>query len=381
MSAKVDVLIRPKRQLERVTGFAAGGSTSRDFMWAFLKREVAGNPVLSWAAAAALTLALVALALMLRRMWRRRPSPERVINGLFYELLSAVRIPLIAVSALWAGALVLQLPPKASQAVRVAAITALLVQGALLVRAIIGYMLGGYRRRKTEEDPGAATTLGLIQFLANFVVLVVASLVILDNLGVNITALVAGLGIGGIAVAMAAQTLLADLFASLSIVLDKPFKVGDTIVVGDAMGVVESIGLKSTLLRSPTGETLVFANGDLLRGRIRNFGRLRERRVELAVGAALSTPVDKVEYVPTLLREAVEAQPLARFERAHLKEVGACLQFEIVYHVKDAAYGAHMDTQEAVQLAVLRRFHEDEIELASPARTLYVASGVAPVRW
>lgn len=125
----------------------------------------------------------------------------------------------------------------------------------------------------------------------------------------------------------------------------------------------------------------MFANGDLLRGRIRNFGRLRERRVELAVGAALSTPVDKVEYVPTLLREAVEAQPLARFERAHLKEVGACLQFEIVYHVKDAAYGAHMDTQEAVQLAVLRRFHEDEIELASPARTLYVASGVAPVRW
>lgn len=350
-------------------------------MWAFLKREVAGNPVLSWAAAAALSLALVALALMLRRMWRRRPPPERVINGLFYELLSALRIPLIGVAALWAGALVLQLPPKTAQAVRVAAITALLVQGALLVRALIGYMLGGYRRRKAEEDPGAATTLGLIQFLANFVVLVVASLVILDNLGVNITALVAGLGIGGIAVAMAAQTLLADLFASLSIVLDKPFKVGDTIVVGDAMGVVESIGLKSTLLRSPTGETLVFANGDLLRGRIRNFGRLRERRVELAVGAALSTPVDKVEYVPTLLREAVEAQPLARFERAHLKEVGACLQFEIVYHVKDAAYGAHMDTQEAVQLAVLRRFHEDEIELASPARTLYVASGVAPVRW
>ena len=147
------------------------------------------------------------------------------------------------------------------------------------------------------------------------------------------------------------------------------------------MGTVEHIGVKSTILRCPTGESLIFSNGDLLRSRIRNLGRIQERRVELVIGASNATPPEKVELIPTLLREAVEGQPRARFERAHLKEVGSCLSFEGVYYVRDSSYGVYMDVQEAVNLAVVRRFHEEQIEFASPSRTVYVAQGVAAVKW
>jgi small-conductance mechanosensitive channel len=343
----------------------------------FLRRELWGNPAHAWLTALAGALTVLCLVLALRRVVLRRSNA----HPLLVDLLRGIRAPFVLMGALWLGSLALELPLRAAQVARTGALIAMLAQGSVWIRGLIAQALGAYRRKKTEEDPGAATALGLIQFLANAALWIVVTLVILDNLGVNITGFVAGLGIGGIAVAMAAQTVLADLFASLSIVLDKPFRVGDFIIVGDAMGLVERIGLKSTLVRSPSGEGLIFSNGDLLRGRIRNFGRLRERRVEFVVGAALGTPIEKVELIPSLLREAVEAQPRARFERAHLKEVGTCLSFEGVYHVRDASYEVYMDVQEAVTLAVVRRFHEEQIEFAPPPKTLYVAQGVAPVRW
>ncbi len=181
---------------------------------------------------------------------------------------------------------------------------------------------------------------------------------------------------------MALQNILADVFASISILLDKPYEVGDFIIVGDSMGTVERIGVKTTRLRSQGGEQLVFSNGELLKSRIRNFKRLTERRVEFTIGVAYPTPSSKVELISPMIREIIANIPRARLERIHFKEFGdSALNFEGAYAVADLSYAAFLDVQESINLEILRRFEEEEIELAHPTRTLYVAQGVAPVKW
>jgi small-conductance mechanosensitive channel len=198
-------------------------------------------------------------------------------------------------------------------------------------------------------------------------------LLALDNLGFNITALLAGMGIGGIAVALAAQNILGDLFASLSIVLDKPFVVGDFIVVGEQLGTVEYIGLKTTRIRSLGGEQIVFSNTDLLGSRIRNYKRMQERRVVFGFGVVYQTPHEKLQTIPGMVREIIGKLDRARFDRAHFKEYGdSSLNFEVVYYVLSADYNVYMDIQQAINLELFRRFQEDGIDFAYPTRTLYV---------
>lgn len=184
---------------------------------------------------------------------------------------------------------------------------------------------------------------------------------------------VVGLGIGGIAVALALQNILGDLFASLSIVLDKPFVVGDFIVVDDLRGVIERVGIKTTRVRSLDGELLVFANGDLLKSRIRNFQRMQERRVLFTVGVTYQTPLEKLKQIPQWLRNVVEAQPRTRYDRAHFREYGdSAPVFEIVYYVLDRDYNVFMDVQQAVNLAIFERCAREGVDFAYPTRTLYL---------
>jgi small-conductance mechanosensitive channel len=262
----------------------------------------------------------------------------------------------------------LTLPPAADRALRTAAILAFLLQVAIWSSAGIDAWVTSYRRRRLLTDAASATTVGALHFLAKLVLWVLLLLVALDNLGVNVTALVTGLGIGGIAVALALQNILGDVFASLSIVLDKPFVLGDSIGVGDSTGTVESIGLKTTRLRSATGEQLVFGNADLLKGRIKNFRRMETRVVTLAFSLAYDTPADQLEAVPGLVRAIVEKLPQVRFDRAHWKGFGTSgFDFEVAYAVLTADFLTHMDRQQAIGLALVRALAEHGIALA-PAR-------------
>lgn len=198
-------------------------------------------------------------------------------------------------------------------------------------------------------------------------------LLVLDNLGVQVTTLLAGLGIGGVAVALALQSILGDLFASVSILVDKPFEIGDFIIVGDLMGTVEHIGLKSTRVRSLSGEQIIFGNTDLLGSRIRNFKRMYERRVVFSIGVTYDTPYAKVAAIPGWIRALVEAQPDVRFDRAHLAKFGpSSLDYEVVYFVKRADYNLYMDRQQSIHLALLRRFEEEGVAFAFPTQTLHV---------
>jgi small-conductance mechanosensitive channel len=274
--------------------------------------------------------------------------------------------------ALYWSSRVLTRPPEISTLVRGAAVIGLLLQAALWGNALLNFAVIHTSRRRLATDAASATMISMLGFLAKLVLWTIVVLVALDNVGVNVTALVAGLGIGGIAVALAAQNILGDLFASLSIVLDRPFVLGDSIAIDSFQGNVEHIGLKTTRLRSVSGEQLVFANSDLLKSRIRNYKRMTERRVQFNLSLSHRTPHEKLALVPAMLREIIEAQSEVRFDRAHFKALGdTSLVFEAVYTIPSPDYLQFMDIQQAINLAILERFQQQGIELAHPAPTVF----------
>lgn len=341
------------------------------------------NSLADWVSALAIALGTLTAFWMLKRVVIRRlaayarktPTP---MDDFVADTLAATWLLLLVPLALYAAAQVLRLPMRAENLLGQVTVIALLLQVAIWGHHFIeGW--GRYTlRAKHTEDGASASTVAVLGFLARIGLWSFALLLALDNLGFNITALLTGLGIGGVAVALAAQNILGDLFASMSIVLDKPFVVDDFIVVGDQMGSVEYIGLKTTRVRSLSGEQIVFSNTDLLGSRIHNYKRMRERRVPFTFGVVYQTPPGQIEAIPLLVRACIEAQAKTRFDRAHFMELGdSALVFEVVYFVLDADYNVYMDIHQAIILALFRRFREEGIEFAYPTQTLYLNKEVA----
>jgi small-conductance mechanosensitive channel len=200
-----------------------------------------------------------------------------------------------------------------------------------------------------------------------------AAVLLLDNYGVKISALVAGLGIGGLAVAFAAQKVLGDLFSYFSIFFDRPFEIGDFIVVGEFTGTVEHIGIKSTRVRSLSGEQLIFANNDLTNSRLRNYKRMTNRRAVFRIGVTYGTPAAKVREIPAMIEKIIRDLPGAIFDRAHFAAYGDyALQFEIVYYVEGGDYLKYMEIQQQINLSIMEAFSREKIEFAYPTQTVYV---------
>jgi len=288
-------------------------------------------------------------------------------------------LSLLALSIL-AGAQLLELPDKIERVLTSGIIILLMVQTGLWGNRAIRLWISHYQAIRVAEEGAARTTTAVVGFIGRLVLWSIVLLMVLDNLGFNVTTLVASLGIGGIAVALAAQNILGDIFASVSIAVDKPFVIGDFIIIDDFMGTVEYIGLKTTRLRSLSGEQIIFANTDLLKSRIRNYKRMNERRVLFTFGVIYQTPLEKLERIPVMVREIIESQDRARFDRAHFMKYGdSSLDFEVVYYVNDRDYNIYMDVQQAINLALFRRFEKEGIEFAYPTRTLYVSqTGTGP---
>jgi small-conductance mechanosensitive channel len=224
------------------------------------------------------------------------------------------------------------------------------------------------------EGRPEAPTLTIVDFVVRVLIWTLVGLVALDNLGVNITALLTGLGIGGIAVALAVQNVLGDLFASLSIALDKPFLPGDTIEVDAVSGVVEHVGIKSTRIRSGGGELVIVANADLLKSRVRNYGRAHERRKLFQFCVAYDVPVERLRRVPTLVEAAVLAQPGVRFERCHLRLLGENgAVFEVAFHSESPDFDRLALAEHEVNLRLLAAFADEGITLAYPTRSVVMA--------
>lgn len=347
----------------------------------FLEWTFYSNTVRAWVLAVLIAgVILVVLQLARRiveRYLRRIAGRTRTdLDDVAVEALRRTRPWFLTIVAVWGGSLFLVLPDRLRDLLATLVILGTLAQLGIWGNAAIRSYVGVQTARKAEEDAARVTSLRALGFLASLALWSIVFLVALDNLGIDVTALVAGLGVGGIAVALAVQNILGDLFASLSIVLDKPFVYGDFIVVGDLMGTVEHVGLKTTRVRSLSGEQLVFSNSDLLQSRIRNFKRMVERRVLFGVGVVYQTPRDTLEKIPGILRDAVESQPDTKFDRAHFKAFGASsLDFEVVYYVLSPDFNVHMDRQQAINLEIVKRFEAEGIEFAYPTQTLYL-SGV-----
>jgi small-conductance mechanosensitive channel len=329
------------------------------------------NSLNAWLIAGAITITTLTVLLLLRPMVRR--YSEKLTRTERTELLeipmmvlSRTTLLFLLVVAVFFGLQSLELGEKLSTTLRSLITIALFWQAGVWVSAAVRAWVQKRRTHNAAEDRAALGSLGIISFIASVLIWSLVLLATLDNLGVNITALVAGLGIGGVAVALALQNVLGDLFASLSIALDRPFVIGDFLQVDNLLGSVENIGIKTTRLRSLDGEQIIISNSNLLSSRVRNFGRMQERRVAFATSVSYDTPIDLIERIPTMLRGIVEAEKDTRFDRSHFQKHGvSSLDFETVYYVTTADFNRYMDIQQSINLKLHRQFVELGIPFAS----------------
>jgi small-conductance mechanosensitive channel len=229
------------------------------------------------------------------------------------------------------------------------------------------------KRKKEEAREHDTEIIRVLSSVIKFSLWIVAALLLLSNLGYNITSLIAGLGIGGLAVALALQNVLGDLFSAISIYFDKPFKVGDFIIIGNYMGVVKKIGMKTTRIQTLQGEELVVSNNELTATKIQNFGRMERRRIVFSVGVTYDTPYEKLKKIPDMIKDIIGNQKMAEVDRVHFKSFGdSSLNYEIVYYVNVPDYNAYMDIQQTINLDIVKKFETEKIEIAYPTRTVYV---------
>lgn len=346
-----------------------------------LPADILGNPPGRWVVAVLVAvLAVLALALLLRLVRTRvegwaRATDAALDDGLAAAL-RATRWWFVLASGVLVGALTLTLPAGVARVAGRLLVVAVLLQAGLWLHAGIGGWLQGYMER--HRDParaGEATTTTVLAFVARLLLWSVVVLMLFANAGVDVTALVASLGIGGVAVALAAQNILGDMFASLAIALDQPVAIGDFIVMGDTMGTVERVGLKTTHLRSLSGELVVLANTDLIASRIRNYKRMYERRVVFGFGVAYETGPQQLAAIPETLCAVISREESVRFERAHLSALGAsAIEFEAVYFVLDPDFNRYMDIQQRVILGTMAALREAGVGFAYPTRTVHLVS-------
>ncbi|KPJ56327.1 hypothetical protein AMJ49_05180 [Parcubacteria bacterium DG_74_2] len=228
-------------------------------------------------------------------------------------------------------------------------------------------------QRQKQEERIDTSVIDILTKILKGALWGIALVIVLSNFGYDVSALIAGLGIGGIAIAFALQNVLVDIFASFSIYFDKPFQVGDFIVLGDDKGVVKKIGIKSTRIQTLQGEELVVSNKELTEARVRNYKRMEKRRIVFGFGVTYETPTEKLKIIPDIIREIIEKAELAEIDRVHFKEFGDfSLNFEVVYFLNSSDYNDYMNTQQEINLAIKQRFEQEKIEMAYPTQTIFL---------
>jgi small-conductance mechanosensitive channel len=340
-----------------------------------------GNSISDWISAGIVVLATWMVLYVIRSAaaarYQRFTIAERAAAvRLVAYLAGTTKQFFIWAVALCAAGPFLDLPPRIERISSNFVLILVLLQTGIWANHAVRFYLEAKRQASDEADRSFVSSMDIIAFVARLVIWVLVVLAALDNMGVNITALLAGLGVGGIAVALALQNILGDLFASLSIALDKPFRLGDGLAVGDVTGTVEHIGIKSTRLRSPSGEQVILSNADVLKSRVRNFGRALERQALATISVAPDTPAEKLRQIPALIEQIVRRMPDARFERCHFVSIGdGSLKFELAYHSMNPAYEALMGLQQAVNFDIVEQFRAAQIEFAFPTQQLLLGKG------
>jgi small-conductance mechanosensitive channel len=340
-----------------------------------LRQILLDNSLIDWLAAALAFLLTFTVLPLVRRLLAaaRARHAERGLStpaALSAYLLESTSRVVLWIVALWAAEKILLLPPRLDSAFDAAIVIGSALQAGLWASAAARFALK--RQLARSGDPGLTGSIDILLFVLYAVIWAVIVLLALSNLGINITALVAGLGVGGIAVALAMQAILGDLFASLSIALDRPFVLGDTLRVDGFEGAVEQIGIKTTRMRSVSGEQIIISNADLLKSRVRNLGRATERRALFNLALHYQTRPELLEQVPQLVAAAVAGYPGTRFVHCLLRELGeSALLFEVSFFVAcGPGREQPIEALDHVNREILRRFAQAGLVFAYPTRTV-----------
>jgi small-conductance mechanosensitive channel len=343
-----------------------------------------GNSVGAWAlAGVAFVLTFTVLPIVKkvvttrRRRWLEAGRTHPLAVELTALLIARTSLIFMWLLALWFASTLLYFPNRIDRVIHITIVLGFWFQAGLWAMAAVRYGIERRGRRAgiAMSAPVQSGSIDIIVFIAGLTIWTMAFLLALDNLGVQIKPLLTGLGIGGVAVALAVQSVLGDVLASMSIALDKPFGIGDSLAVDDIQGTVEHIGVKSTRLRSISGEQIILANADVLKARVRNYGRMRERRSAFRLNVTYDTPPEKLRAIPAAVRAVIDAQPQTRFDRCHFLSFGEwSLQFEVVYYVTVSDYKTYADLQQTINLGILERFAALEVEIAFATHSLHTVS-------
>jgi small-conductance mechanosensitive channel len=326
------------------------------------------------AALAAFLVMSTALRIVLSRLSKLAARTTTHADDMLVEVLSGTKRWVIALVSVLIGLGTLDLSDRWGTRVGQFWFVVLTLQLALWANRAVAIGLRGYRRRHAViQDGPASAAETLMSWGVRCVLWSMALLAMLSNVGINVTAFIASLGVGGIAIALALQNVLGDLFGSVAIALDKPFEVGDFIVFGSIAGSVEAVGIKTTRIRSLGGEQIVMANTELLKQTISNYKRLRERRIVFGFGVTYDTTADQMAGIPAVVKRVVTASSGVRFDRAHFKAFGdSSLDFEVVYIVLNPDYNIYMDEQQRINIALMRELEARGIGFAFPTRTVHL---------
>jgi small-conductance mechanosensitive channel len=342
-----------------------------------------GNTILQWLVALGIIIVSWAVIrgakhVFLTKLKRFSAHTRTTLDDFIVQLAEGALIPALYLGALYTGINYLTLAPKVDKLLHVAVMVVVTFIIIKTITSALNYLINNALGNDAADIEKKKQARGII-IIVNIVLWILALVFLINNLGYNITSVVTGLGIGGVAIALASQAVLGDLFNYFVIFFDKPFEVGDFIIVDDKMGSIEYIGVKSTRIRTLSGEQLICSNTNLVNARIHNYKRMETRRVVFTLGVVYNTSPEKVQRIPILIKDIILSQKDTRFDRAHFSAFGQfSLTFEIVYYILSADYNLYMDRQQVIYLAILNAFKKEGIQFALPTQTLQFSNGIGP---
>ena len=345
----------------------------------FLQHVYFYNRVIDYIMATAIFLSSIIIVVILKntiiRILKKLAQKSTTsIDDRFVEAFQAKMRPfvnLLYFGSFYLGIYQLKIPPLLEKIINMLIIALLIFFGVRFIIAIITYFMESYWIKK-ESNSTRITAIRGIETFVRIIIWSVAVIILLDNFGIEVSALVAGLGIGGIAVALAAQNILGDLFSYFIIFFDRPFEIGDFLIIDNFLGTIEHIGIKTTRIRSLGGEELIFSNTDLVNSRLRNYKRMQKRRVVFQFGVVYQTQLEQLKEIPIIVNSIIQGINRATLDRVHFASYGDfSLNYEVVYYVNSRDYNQYMDIQQEINFKLKEEFEKRDIEFAYPTQTLF----------
>lgn len=343
----------------------------------FLDKVILGNTVIKYFAAAGMFTAGMFILWLLNKYVVKRlevmaAKTDTKLDDFVVTLVENIITPLLYVGTFFLALNTLKIDDTARFVINKIGIVILTYFAIQTAVSLINFIVNEILTKNDRDETRVKSVKGLMVLVKGLVWLV-GIILLLDNMGYKVSTIVAGLGIGGIAVALAAQAVLGDLFSYISIVFDKPFQPGDFIVVDNHMGTVENIGIKTTRIRSVDGEEIIFSNSNLTNSRVKNYKRMISRRVVLTLGVTYDTPLEKLKKIPDIIKTIIASEKDVNFDRAHFNNFGgSSLDFEVVYIVDGNDYNRYMDIKQSINFKIAEEFQKLKVDFAFPTQTLYI---------